>query len=113
MSMESHDLQQGAPLEVPADVVPTTLATPEQRRASLASGVASAVRGGWSVESQTEIQAVMVKPGTKVNHLLHLILTLVTVGLWVIPWILVTMLHKKTKHLVIAVDDYGRVLHQG
>jgi hypothetical protein len=55
--------------------------TPEERKALLAQAVANWVHGDWRVESQTDFQAVMVK-GHRTNHVLHLILTLVTLGIW-------------------------------
>jgi hypothetical protein len=67
------------------------------------------VRGGWSVESQSDFQAVMVQPGTKVNHLLHLVLSLITLGIWLIVWALVTLMHKRTRHEVISVDEFGNM----
>ena len=55
---------------------------------SLDGEVDQYVRRGWRVESRTSTQAVMVK-GRRPNHLLHLILTLLTLGLWAVVWILV------------------------
>lgn len=82
---------------------------PELRKAALARAVGNEVRNGWHVQSQTDYQAVMLKPGTKVNHLLHLILTLITLGVWAIVWILVTLTHKREHQKVISVDAYGHV----
>jgi hypothetical protein len=91
--------------------LPTTARTlePEERKAALARAVANEVRGGWHVQSQTDYQAVLLKPGTKVNHVLHLILTLVTLGLWAIVWIVVALTHKREHRAVIDVDAYGNV----
>ena len=47
------------------------------------------VKWGWRVESRTEHQAVMVK-GHRPNHILHLILTILTLGAWAVIWLLVT-----------------------
>jgi hypothetical protein len=47
-------------------------------------------RQGWRVESQTDTQAVIVK-GHRPNHLLHLILTVLTAGLWGIVWVIVAI----------------------
>lgn len=41
---------------------------------------------GWRIESRTAYTAVLVK-GQRVNHILHLLLSLVTVGLWIPVWI--------------------------
>lgn len=85
--------------------------TSEQRKSSLATAVANSVREGWNVQSQTEFQAVLVK-GHKPNHVLHLILTLVTFGLWAIVWIALAFI-QKVQHRVIDVDEFGNVNVQG
>ena len=69
--------------------------------------MANSVRQGWGVQSQTDFQAVLVK-GSKPNHVLHLVLTLLTVGLWAIVWIALALIGSK-KHRVIQVDEYGNV----
>ena len=85
----------------------TTVATksPEQRKELLARAVANQVRQGGRVESQTDYQAVLVT-GQKVNHVLHLILTLVTFGLWGIVWIILAFIGGE-KRVVIDIDEYG------
>jgi hypothetical protein len=79
--------------------------SPEQRKELLARAVANQVRQGWRVESQMDYQAVLVT-GQRVNHILHLILTLVTLGLWAIVWIVLAFIGGE-KRMVIEVDEYG------
>jgi hypothetical protein len=67
----------------------------------------SATQSGWRVQSQTQTQAQLVK-GKPTNHLLHLILTIITVGLWAIVWIL-TVLFAGQKQKFASVDEYGRL----
>ena len=55
---------------------------------SLDDAVAQYVKWGWRVESRTETQAVIVK-GRRPNHILHLILTILTLGVWAIVWLMV------------------------
>ena len=47
--------------------------------------------------------------GKPVNHLLHLILTIVTVGLWGIVWIIVALTGGE-RRMQIAIDEYGNVV---
>jgi hypothetical protein len=82
--------------ELPA---PTAAKSPVERKATLAQAIASWVRGGWMVESQTDFQAVMAK-GHRPNHVLHLILTLITLGIWAIAWILVAILGGEKRKVV-------------
>ena len=81
--------------------------TVEQRKATLAGAVAGQVRAGWSVESQTDYQAILVK-GHRPNHLLHLILTILTLGLWLIVWAGVSIAGGE-KHRVVSIDEYGNL----
>lgn len=53
--------------------------------------IAQHVKRGWRVESRTDHQAVLVI-GHRPNHILHLILTIITFGIWAIVWILVAVL---------------------
>lgn len=94
--------------EVPATMT-TDEVSSEDRKAALAHAVAREVRGGWHVQSQTDYQAVMLKPGTKVNHLLHLILSLLTLGFWLIVWIIIAVTHKREHRKVLSVDESGNV----
>jgi hypothetical protein len=84
--------------------------TPDERKALLAQAVANSVHEGWRVESQTDFQAVMAR-GHRPNHILHLILTIVTLGIWAIVWILLTLLGGE-KRAVVSVDEYGNTLAQ-
>lgn len=77
----------------------------EERKALLAQAVANQVRQGWRVESQSDFQAVLVK-GQRPNNTLHLILTLVTVGFWLLVWIPLAIFGGE-KRTVIDIDPYG------
>jgi hypothetical protein len=88
--------------------VDTEKKTPKERKALLAQAIANWVHGGWRVETQTDYQAVMAR-GHRPHHILHL--TIITVGLWAIVWILVTVLSGE-KRAVIQIDEYGNTLAQ-
>jgi hypothetical protein len=57
------------------------------------------------VESQTDTYAIVVG-GKPVNHILHLILTLLTLGVWVFVWIAMVIFGGETRYK-ISVDEYG------
>ena len=84
---------------------PVAKKSPEERKELLARAVANEIRQGWRVESQTDYQAVIVR-GQRPNHILHLILTIITVGLWGLVWIAVVALGGE-KRGVIEIDAYG------
>jgi hypothetical protein len=47
----------------------------------------------------------MVK-GHRTNHVLHLILTFITLGIWAIVWLLMVALGGE-KRSVVSIDEYG------
>jgi hypothetical protein len=80
----------------------------ERRKAVLAAKVASEVARGMRVESQTDFQAILVS-GNRPNHILHLLLSIVTLGLWLIVWLIIGA-GGGERRKVVSVDEYGRVL---
>ena len=82
-----------------------TTRSPAQRKKMLARAVANRVREGWRIESQADHEAVIVR-GQRPNHALHLILTLLTVGLWGIVWVAVSWLGGEERG-VLEIDEYG------
>lgn len=86
--------------------VPSVL-TSDQRKQALAQMVAQEVAHGKRVESHTDYQAVLVT-GKPVNHILHLILTLLTCGAWGLVWLILAFAAGE-KRTVVAVDDWGNI----
>lgn len=66
--------------------------------------------GGWRVESQTDYHTVLAKGG-RTNHILHLILTIFTCGLWSLAWLLIAHVNRR-QSLVLRVDEYGNFSRQ-
>lgn len=82
-----------------------------ERSELLDAAVANHVRNGKRVESRSGAQAIMVK-GRRVNHILHLLIAVITLGLWLPIWVLLVLIGGE-KREVIEVDAYGRVTVQG
>lgn len=82
--------------------------TADERRELLASAVRKHVRSGYRVESQTDFQAVVVK-GRRPNHLLHLILSIITIGIWFLFVWLPLMIFGGEKRRVLTVDTSGKI----
>jgi len=61
----------------------TVTPTPES---AYQAEIARAVTKGWRVESQTDYATTLVK-GHRTNHVLHLILSVITVGVWIPVWV--------------------------
>lgn len=73
----------------------------------LGNAIHRAALQGWRVSSQTSTQAQLVT-GRRVSHILHLILTVLTGGLWAIVWIIVAA-RGGEQHQFVVVDEYGNV----
>ncbi len=87
-----------------------TAAQPEgvDTRRALANAVASeCARNGWRVESQTDVNAILAK-GKRTSHGLHLVLSILTLGIWLLVWPVVWYLNRE-KRLVLNVDQYGNI----
>lgn len=78
---------------------------PEVRARALAAAVQAEVSKGARVDSQSPYQAVLVH-GRPVNHVLHLILTLVTCLAWGLVWLALVVFGGE-KRISVTVDDYG------
>jgi hypothetical protein len=77
------------------------------RRVALDRALAPYLAGGATLESSTGTTAVVLV-GKPVNHLLHLILSVLTAGLWLIVWV-VLILSNKRQRLVFSVGENGEV----
>jgi hypothetical protein len=82
----------------------------DERKQLLAQTVQNQVAQGARVESQSDFNAVLVK-GHRVNHVLHLILTFFTLGLWVFVW-LGLVIFGGEKRATANVDEFGNVTVQ-
>lgn len=82
--------------------VPMTETPYSDEQAELSRQIAKLTYQGWRVESQTDRQVVMVR-GHRPNHVLHLILSIVTFGLWLIVWLIVALTVKE-KRIVLNVE---------
>lgn len=80
-------------------------------RQQMSQAVAKEVAdGGWRVESQTDYHTVLSKGG-RTNHVLHLILTIFTCGLWSLAWLLIAHVNRH-QSLVLRFDEHGNFSRQ-
>jgi Helix-hairpin-helix motif len=84
---------------------------PDRLRAILGNAIMRQVSLGWRIESQLDRQAVMATGG-EVNHVLHLLISLMTCGLWLPVWVILGVTGTR-KHMVVTVDPNGVVLFDG
>ena len=79
--------------------------TPEERKELLARQIQTAAAQGARVETQSDYQAIVVK-GKGVNHAVHGIASLLTLGFWLIPWLIIALMSGE-KRQMLAVDEWG------
>lgn len=90
---------------------PPPVVSPEQRSYNLANAVNSLIAQGYRVESQAPGVSAMLVIGSKPNHMLHLILTVLTCFVWSFVWLFVALLQKEHR-TSLDVDPYGRINRQ-
>lgn len=79
------------------------------RKYRLSQAIQNEVVKGGRVESQSDFGAV-VRYGKPPNHVLHLILTIITFTLWFWVWMLMIVVYALSKKTVtLTVDEYGQV----
>jgi hypothetical protein len=82
------------------------------RKARLAQAIQQEVVAGGRVEAQGEFNAIL-RFGKPVNHVLHLILTVITLGMWALVWIIVWVVAVlQTGTVTLNVDEFGNLLRQ-
>ena len=80
------------------------------RKYRLSQAIQNEVVAGGRVESQSDFGAVM-RFGNPPNHVLHLIVSLVTCLFWTPVWMaLAVIYHLQKKTVTLTVNEYGQVL---
>jgi hypothetical protein len=84
------------------------MATDAERREALRGAVDRALEKGAKLESQADFSAVLVFPN-RPNHVLHLVLSIATLGIWLLTWLLVVLRGKEAR-IEVTVDEEA-VIH--
>lgn len=92
----------------------TTPVTVEERSERLSRMISSKSLEGYTVvdRNDREATAVLALGGKPVNHVLHLIISLVTCGLWAVVWLLLIITARKEQRIRISVDQYGNLIEE-
>ncbi|HSC91398.1 MAG TPA: hypothetical protein VLB86_07080 [Gaiellaceae bacterium] len=93
------------------EALPSTLARKEwdERRDILDRELRLLVGSGWTIESVSGVQATVSRV-RRPNHVLHLVLTLLTFYLWGIVWIARTLKARRLQereYRLVSVDEFG------
>ena len=88
----------------------STIST-QKRSSILSKEITKYIKQGFKLIDKNDINynAILHRDAEKTNHLLHLILTIVTCFLWVIIWGGKSALNKPAKTINIFVDESGTV----
>jgi hypothetical protein len=103
-------IEKAVTLGTMTDTNPTqevTALTDAQRADILSREVAKYVRSGWATETVSTTQAVLIKT-KRIGWFWNIILVVITGGLWLI-YIIYRALNRKSKRLVLFVNELGQV----
>jgi hypothetical protein len=84
------------------------MATEAEKRGALDRAIVAELTRGGRLESSAGMTAVIVY-GKPVNHILHLVLSLLTGGIWLIVWLILILTNRK-RRVVLSVDESGQVM---
>lgn len=87
-----------------------TQVSDSEKAQKLALAVSTEVSKGWRVESQSTIQAVLVK-GKNINHTLQVILSLFSFGFWLVIYLPIWAVNRRRTQ-IIRIDDFGNTLFE-
>lgn len=93
------------PTPAPMSTTPVPDQQRQQHLQEYVSGYVASTRG--RLETATPYTAVVVT-GQKVNHVLHLLISVLLCGLWLPIWLLVALTGGEKRH-VLSVDQCGNV----
>jgi hypothetical protein len=95
-------LDQALPSQLPRK-------TWEERRDILGRELRLLRAAGWTPESVGDVQATVSRV-RRPNHVLHLVLTLVTFFVWAVVWLVLTLQARSRRELeyrLVSVDEFG------
>jgi len=89
-----------------------TLGGNTAQAAALQTAINACTIAGWRLTSAYGNMAQMVS-GRPVNHILHVLVSIFTLGLWLPIWFLITVTADGEKQLVITADEDGNISYNG
>lgn len=93
-----------------SETLSTITRSDEERKAILEKRIIDETRTGWHVRHQSSYFVALVR-GKKPNHILHLLLSLITFGIWLPVW-LILGLTMEEKIQTIEIDTFGNSIYQ-
>ena len=84
--------------------------TSSERKAALDSALNLYGAKGFRIENRSDYQATISK-GKETRHVLHVVLTVLTGGVWLVVYVPLWLLTGMRRRLVV-VDEYGNIVEQ-
>lgn len=104
--MGSTVLNERATAKLPA---PSSADLPgPERKEILDRAIAVKIAEGGRMEHRVSDFEAVIKTGSRPNHVLHLILTILTLGLWGIVWLILAF-GSRERTSTLTVDERGKV----
>lgn len=85
----------------------SALVSHSERKEILRKAVLGYVSSGWKLVFESEFESVL-EIGKRPNHVLHLLLSIFTLGFWIFVWIFLS-LFSRPRRITISVDAYGNI----
>ena len=81
------------------------------RLEQLNDAIAQRTLRGWTLvdRNDSDVTATLSLPPKRVNHVLHLLLSIVTFSVWLIVWFMLSMFQRPEKRVLISIDRYGQL----
>jgi hypothetical protein len=89
---------------------PPAAVSDHDRRAILHQAVNSYTAMGWHILNGNDYAVTLTAPATPTNHVLHLLLTVLTCGLWGVVWLVIAVSNNQSvRTMTLWVNEYGQV----
>ena len=82
----------------------------EERKKLLERFATTEIARGWRLISQTD-ESVVLEYGKRPNHILHLLLSIVTLGFWLLVWLILAF-SMNIKRKTYTINEYGVIREQ-
>jgi hypothetical protein len=91
-----------------------TISSYEDKFQRFSNIISNKTMEGFMVADRNDkaLVAVVVKQGDKVNHLLHLLISFLTCGFWVIGWAWFALVKSKEQRIRISIDSNGNLIEE-
>ena len=108
---EAQAVLNGVPKK---DERPSSRQSQRARAERLADMISRHTLSGWVIidRDDREATAVLALPAKPANHVLHLLITFLTCGLWVFVWLILVLGEQKEQRVRLSIDNFGNATQE-